>query len=368
LAETVPVGIWHIREDGETIYVNPLLGELLGLDPANMSGAAALLGGGRKDFPGRPARFEADMTKEGGSRRVLVISSGWLPEAGSQTSAAMVSVVDVSEVSELHRINDEISRLNRQLAENMQKLKEAQDENVRRGKLAQLGQLTATVAHELRNPMGSVRTSAFLLERKIKGKGFNVEAQTERIKNGITRCDNIITQLLDFARAGSLQCETIEIDEWLAKLIEEEAPKLPAAVAVECHLCLGDTKVQFDPGRLSRVIINLMSSASEAMVGKGHQSEKYAAVQPQITITTRQTARGIEMMVADNGPGISEDNLKKILEPLFTTKNFGTGLGLPAVEKILEQHGGGLEIASKPGQGARFTAWIPARQEAREAA
>jgi signal transduction histidine kinase len=216
--------------------------------------------------------------------------------------------------------------------------------------------------------MGSVRTSAFLLERKIKGKGFNVEAQTERIKNGITRCDNIITQLLDFARAGSLQCETIEIDEWLAKLIEEEAPKLPAAVAVECHLCLGDTKVQFDPGRLSRVIINLMSNASEAMVGKGHQSEKYAAVQPQITITTRQTARGIEMMVADNGPGISEDNLKKILEPLFTTKNFGTGLGLPAVEKILEQHGGGLEIASKPGQGARFTAWIPARQEAREAA
>ena len=70
--------------------------------------------------------------------------------------------------------------------------------------------------------------------------------------------------------------------------------------------------------------------------------------------------RGAELIVADNGPGISPENLKKILEPLFTTKNFGTGLGLPAVQNILQQHGGGLDIASKEGEGATFTAWFPA--------
>jgi two-component system sensor histidine kinase HydH len=71
------------------------------------------------------------------------------------------------------------------------------------------------------------------------------------------------------------------------------------------------------------------------------------------------TARGAEISVADNGPGISAENLSKIREPLFTTKNFGTGLGIPAVEQILEQHSGGLDITSVEGQGATFTMWLP---------
>ncbi len=91
--------------------------------------------------------------------------------------------------------------------------------------MEQLGQLTATVAHELRNPLGAVRTSAFLLERKLKDKGLGIEAQLERINNGIVRCDNIITQLLDFSRTKQLQCQPGDLDDWLTGIVEEEAQK-----------------------------------------------------------------------------------------------------------------------------------------------
>ena len=103
-------------------------------------------------------------------------------------------------------------------------------------------------------------------------------------------------------------------------------------------------------------------------MGKGDDFHGDAGFVPNIKIESRRTARGIEISVTDNGPGISAENLQKIKEPLFTTKSFGTGLGLPAVEKILEQHDGGLEITSKPGEGASFTAWFPIIETLEEAA
>jgi signal transduction histidine kinase len=234
--------------------------------------------------------------------------------------------------------------------------------------MAQLGQLTATVAHELRNPLAAVRTSAFVLDRKIKGKGLGVEQQLQRIDNGVVRCDNIISQLLDFARTRAAQRKLLDLDTWLAKIIEEEAAKLPSVVTIDCTLGLEGLVTAIDPERMSRSLINLISNASEALVGKGDELSGDSEFVPNIKIKSRRTGRGVEIVVADNGPGISADNLQKIREPLFTTKSFGTGLGLPAVEKILEQHDGGLEITSKLGEGACFTAWFPIIEKLEEAA
>lgn len=269
--------------------------------------------------------------------------------------------------ADVRQFNEEMGRLNGELSQNLALLREAQDASLRKGKLAQLGQLTATVAHELRNPLGAVRTSAFLLDRKLKGKGLGIEPQLERINNGVTRCDTIISQLLDFARTKTLQLDTLEFDDWLAKLVEEEAQRLPAAVSIDCRLTLGGQKVAFDPSRMSRVLINLISNASEALVGKGDDPKAFASKHPLVSIESRMTERGVELIVKDNGPGISAENIERIFEPLFTTKNFGTGLGLPAIQKILEQHGGGLEVTSEIGHGATFTAWWPALQEMKEA-
>ena len=269
---------------------------------------------------------------------------------------------------ELQEVNDDVVKLNRDLEANMKMLSAAQDEIIRKGKMAQLGQLTATVAHEIRNPLSVVQTSAFLIERKFKGSNPGIEKPLARIKSGITRCDGIITELLDFARSRSLQLQDVDLDDWLTSIVREQAERLPEQVAIECQLGLNGAKVAFDPDRMSRAIINFMSNASEAMVGKGKDTPEEPTADPRIVISTAMSSRGIEVSVTDNGPGISEENISKIREPLFTTKSFGVGLGLPAVEKIFEQHGGGMEISSSPGSGAMFTGWFPLAQEVQKAA
>jgi signal transduction histidine kinase len=263
---------------------------------------------------------------------------------------------------EIQNVNSEMGTLNRQLTDNITKLREAQDEALRKGKMAQLGNLTATVAHELRNPLSTVRTSTYLLARKIKDKGLGVEPQLQRINNGVIRCDNIITQLLDFSRTKAIKAEPTVLDVWLEKLVQAEAQKLPDVVSIECYFGLGEKLVELEPGRFER------ANASEALVGKGDDPKARFTETPIITVRTRLTERGAEISVADNGPGISAENLPKIREPLFTTKNFGTGLGISAVEQILEQHGGGLDIDSVEGKGATFTLWLPIHENSGEQA
>jgi signal transduction histidine kinase len=264
---------------------------------------------------------------------------------------------------EIQLVNNDMGVLNQQLNENISKLRIAQEEALRKGKMAQLGNLTATVAHELRNPLSTVRTSTYLLSRKLMDKGLGVEPQLQRINSGVIRCDNIITQLLDFSRSKPVKLEPIVLDVWLEKLVQMEAQKLPEIVSIECYFGLGERIVEIEPGRFERAIINLISNASEALVGKGDDPKSRYTETPVISISTKLTARGAEITVADNGPGISTENMLKIREPLFTTKNFGTGLGISAVEQILEQHSGGLDIKSVEGHGAGFTLWLPARSE-----
>lgn len=260
---------------------------------------------------------------------------------------------------ETDRINEEVALLNVNLSQKLTQLKSAQDELLKKGKMEQLGQLTATVAHEIRNPLGAVRTSAFLIGRKLQGKNTGVEPQLDRINNGITRCDAIITQLLDFSRTKQVETQAVKLDEWLEKVLLEECESLPAAVAVDCQLGLDSTEVHFDGTRLRRAVLNLVTNACEAMVGKGSDVAETPTTRPKVSVTTRIVGHEVCIEVADNGPGMAADVLVRIREPLFTTKNFGTGLGVPAVEQIAVQHGGRLEIQSTPGVGSTFTICLP---------
>jgi signal transduction histidine kinase len=270
--------------------------------------------------------------------------------------------------SRVRSINEHMAGLNTELANKVQHLAELQDDLVKKGRMEQLGQLTATIAHEIRNPLGAVRTSAFLLEKKLQGKGLGVEAQFERINNGVSRCDNIITQLLDFSRSKQLDSASGDLDSWLATVVEEEAERLPEAVAIECHLGLDNAVVPFDHDRLRRAVTNLMNNASEAMVGTGEDRARFATQNPRIVISTFKVENGVALRVADNGLGMSAEVLARVREPLYTTKSFGTGLGLPAVEQIAALHGGRLDIESKPGEGATFTIILSAAHKLRDAA
>jgi PAS domain S-box-containing protein len=364
LSETVPVGVAQIDEEFEVNFSNPLFNAYCGGDgtESDRERLVSKLRETNAAFPGQACKFEAVVQGLGNQpRTMIVISSGWL-ELGDRLRSATISLIDISQMAELQRINDEVSRLNSELAENMRKLREAQDSLIQRGRMEQLGQLTATVAHELRNPLGAVRTSAFLLERKLKDKNLGIESQLDRINKGIVRCDNIITQLLDFSRSKHLQCQPGDLDSWLTGVIEEEAKKMNSLVEVELQLGLDSKTVPFDPSRLQRAIINMISNAVEAMVTNGEQLSTSRGAPAKLIVSTFMKDDHCSIRIADNGPGISTDVMGRIREPLFTTKSFGTGLGIPAIEQIAVQHGGRLDIESVVGAGSTFTIWLPMQQ------
>jgi signal transduction histidine kinase len=212
------------------------------------------------------------------------------------------------------------------------------------------------VAHEIRNPLGAIRTANFVLEKKLKGQVEGVEPQLERINVSIRRCDKIITELLDFTRKKAIKASEHTVDAWVKEAVDEVSKTLAGGAEVGLHLNLGEQTAKFDAEQMRQVVINLLNNAAEAMsemVKNGTAPEGY---QPQIQLTTSLNGPHVVIAVRDNGPGIEPKNLKKIREPLFTTKSFGVGLGISAIEKILQDHKGGLDIQSTFGDGATMVA------------
>ena len=270
--------------------------------------------------------------------------------------------------AEFKALSENVILLNLQLRQKAEELQLAQEEIVRKGKMAQLGGLIATVAHELRNPMGVVRSTVFLLQRKLRDSNVDVAILLARVDSGVVRCDNTISQLLDYARSNELVMTATDIDAWLETVLTRETERLPSNINITCSLGLQGYKSNIDPERTGRAILNLITNSVEAMTSNGRPLAEMKGRPLQINVSTSQTMCGVEITVEDNGPGIPPELLDKVREPLFTTKGFGTGLGIPAVEKIMESHGGGLEISPAPNYGTRSTIWFPAKRNDRLAA
>ncbi len=282
-----------------------------------------------------------------------VVISYTIYRHSSKTTRDLHAALQKSEAERLQsqHMNDEIAGLNVNLASKVNELEQAQTELLRKSRFEQLGQLTATIAHEIRNPMGAIRTSAFIIGKKIGASDAAITTQVQRINIGVARCDKIISQLLDYSRTKKIDAAVGDLDTWLSDMLNEEVEHVSTKVNFICDLGIGDRLVSFDPTRMRRAMMNLINNGADAMLA----AEK---VQPQICITTRIENGFATITVKDNGPGIAPENMKRIFEPLFTTKGFGTGLGLPAVVQIAEQHGGKLEVSSTEGDGASFKMYL----------
>ena len=251
-----------------------------------------------------------------------------------------------------HEIRELNQNLEQRVVDRTEELREAQQALVLKERLSALGQLTATVAHELRNPLSVIQNTLFTMKQSLESKGVTLERPVARIERSIARCNRIITDLLDYSRQRELQLQDHPIDTWLSRVIAEQAP--PLKVAVRQELQAGSVIVRFDPERLRRVAINLIDNAVQAFADQPDR-----AGDAIVTVGTLASGDGVEISVRDNGPGIPDTVLPKIFEPLFSTKSFGTGLGLPTVRQIVEAHGGRIEITSVIGEGTCVRAWLP---------
>ena len=233
-------------------------------------------------------------------------------------------------------------------------LRAAQDEILRKERLATIGQITATVSHELRNPLGAIRSGI----DAIKNLGDVASPQKNRavalIDRAEKRCNVIITDLLDFARVHDLDRTFRAVDDWLAITLDDYA--LSPGMSLRRELNAG-VSIDFDHERLRRVLVNVLDNACQAMGGTDDSDGE--ARRAEIAVTTEVAGDRLEITVSDNGPGIAPDDLERVFEPLYTTKTIGVGLGLPLVQQIMEQHGGGVEIMSEIGHGTKIVLWLP---------
>jgi signal transduction histidine kinase len=224
---------------------------------------------------------------------------------------------------------------------------------IKNERLAVLGQLTATVSHELRNPLGAIRMSVHLVDKEINRNNTKLLNSIERIKRNIAHCDTIIDELLDFTNTRQLNKEAIELDTFIAEQISEF--EWNKDISVSKNLNCDGMELLVDRNRLRRILINAFQNAQQAIL-----SEKLSKLkQAKITITTALNNQEVELKIQDNGPGIPDKFQSKIFEPLFSTKSFGVGLGMNVIQQVMQQHAGGVEVKSKEGEGTEIRLWFP---------
>jgi diguanylate cyclase len=249
------------------------------------------------------------------------------------------------ELVERRRIEIELREANRNLHGAMEKLSTTE-------RLATIGQIAATVGHELRNPLASIRSSMELLRKQTSGRELGVERALDRIDRNTERCANIISDLLNFARKKELVSEPTRIAGWLSEILDEHP--LPAEIALDRDFRATD-EIPVDRQKLRQVIVNLIDNATQAMTATDWQP----AQARRIIVRTESVDRGVRLSVVDNGPGIAPDVLPRIFEPLFTTKSFGIGLGMPMVRQIVELHQGTIIVDSTVGKGTTIQISLP---------
>lgn len=248
---------------------------------------------------------------------------------------------------ELVRYRDQLEAL---VEEKTYELKKAHSKLLQRERLSTLGKLTATVSHELRNPLGTVRNAIYSIEHELGHSALpNLKRILSLAERNIDRCVNIIEDLLDFTRVKPLELTATDLDNWLKALVEEHA--FPKNVEYELNLACG-AQVYIDQEKFRQVMVNLMTNASDAILDKHSQVGL-------LSISSHLHDNEYEVRVRDNGVGMSEETMKEIFEPLFSTKGFGIGLGMVIVKNIIEQHHGVIDIESKPEEGTTIILRLP---------
>ena len=230
-------------------------------------------------------------------------------------------------------------------------LKDAQEQLVRREKLAILGQLAGGVGHELRNPLGVISNAVYYLKMVMPDAEETIKEYLETISEEVNRSTGIVSDLLDFSRIKSVEREETAVSDLVTQVLEKQpaSENIKVATAIPSDL----PPVFVDNRQISQVLVNLVTNACQAMPEGGKLSISAIAKQDKVHVS-----------FTDTGSGISKENMKNLFEPLFTTKARGIGLGLAVSKNLVEANGGSIEVESEEGKGSIFTVILPIKEVA----
>ncbi len=273
----------------------------------------------------------------------------WDP-AGREFSLRMVILIVVGFL--VNQLAEASRRETRRFQETAAKLETAVAQVRRSERLAALGQLTAGLAHELRNPLGTMKTSSELLARSVLKENPIAQEMAGYISTEVDRTNSLITRFLDFARPKHLRIEPGDISALLDQAIASfyrERPASLAGIEIYKNYSPGIPPVKVDAELLERVFSNLILNAAQASPPGG-----------VVTVKTQLLGdKEVEVAVIDRGTGIDAKDLESIFNPFFTTKPDGVGLGLAICSKIVDEHGGHITVESSAGEGSVFHLILP---------
>jgi signal transduction histidine kinase len=245
--------------------------------------------------------------------------------------------------------SDEIGELSTAFNDMLVKLRNSLSERERLTRLAATGELSATLAHEIKNPLNAIGSAALYLKKNFKS---DLVAEFSRvIYDEVMRINKLTSNLLNFAKPLQAEFEPSDVNELVREtvnLLREECEERGLSIKIDLRKELPSTLV--DRGQMKQVLINLALNSLDAVPPDG-----------SIRIATATANGSIRISVEDSGKGISAEDLKRIFNPFYTTKTRGTGLGLAVTKKVVKEHGGDIMAESSPDRGSVFTITLPVR-------
>lgn len=258
----------------------------------------------------------------------------------------------VRDISDLKSAQAALREINDQLEDRIARatieLQAAQDALVQREKLAMLGQISGGIAHEIRNPLNAVKTSVYFLTHAKNVNDQKRQEHLERIDRQVALINDVVTTLADFARSPGSKPGPCVLAELLPETIQQVNPA--SKYVVELQIDPRVAEVELDQRQMAIVFQNLIRNAIDAMPDGG-----------RLTIKVLVEDGGTSVSFQDQGQGIAPADLGRIMEPFFSTKARGMGLGLPICKTFVHQNGGQLTVTSQVGTGSVFTVWLPSR-------